>query len=331
MQLFFKSSIFFFSLFFSKILFSFQIDENYLSTWTGIEVIGTNSINANKIRSLDIITIGNTFPAYKVKYYCEKCKRIIQKKTQFKNAQCGLVLYGDEGAYLTVEANGKQQNSRSFRDTPINRNAVTKIPNELNEIFLKWEARMSTLISGGNFSVEKPNDKFRDSNDTILHELAVQLSELVPKYNHAVLEVIQYSPDIQERQKAAQLFAWSNHAENLPYVLEWNLLLDSDSGVRNDVARSFSNSMHKIKDENLLKKLIPTYCKQAALPSHSDRNKALLSILDMVKTHSNLITILNKETQCKANITYISNMSILENVRDPAKEILKILEESNHA
>lgn len=316
---------------FSMTLNAFEIDENYKSEWVGIEVIGGDVEAAEKIRALDIITIGHAFPAYNAKHYCEKCKKIIQKKTQFKNAHCSLVWFPENTAYLLVELIGKEYNHVTFRTIPKNNNAIISIPNELNEVFIKWKTRMSDLLSSGNFSLEKPNDSFRDSNDTILHELAVQLSKLVPKHNHAVLEVIHYSPDIQERQKAAQLFAWSNHAENLPYVLEWNLLLDPDPGVRNDVARSFSNSMHKIKDENLLKKLIPTYCKQAALPSHSDRNKALISLSRILDSHPNLIPTLNKNSQCKENITYISNMSILENVRDPAKEILKILEESNHA
>lgn len=331
MQFFLKSSIFFFSLCFSQMLFSFEIDDDYLSKWAGIEIIGTDSTTANKIRSLDIITIGNTFPIHKAKYYCEKCKKIIQKKTEFKNAHCGLVLYGDEGAYLTVETNGKHSARKIFRDIPITKKGIIQIPNELNEVFVKWESRMSFLLSSGNFAVEKPNDNFRDSDDPILHELAVQLSKLVPKYNHAILEVVHYSPDIQERQKAAQLFAWSNHSENLPYVLEWNLLLDPDSGVRNDVARSFSTFMEKIKDEPLLIKIIPTYCKQANLPSHSDRNKALISLLNILKSHPTLTSTLNDNKDCKANITYISNMSILENVRDPAKDILKILEADNHA
>lgn len=313
-------------LFFSGTLSAVEIDKNYISKWTGIEVIGTDAITANKIRALGLVTIGNTFPASKAKHYCEKCKKIIQKKTQFKNAHCGLVWYGDEGAYLIVETSGKQADNKAFRAIPTNKYAVITIPDELNEVFLKWESRISALMSSGNFLTEKPNENFRDSNDPILHELAVQLSQLVPKHNQAVLDVVHYSPDVKERQKAAQLFAWSNHAENLPYVLEWDLLLDPNLGVRNDVARSFSHSMNKINDEALLKNLMPVYCKQLSFPTFTDRNKALISLSRMLQSHPTLISSLNSNSQCKANITYISNASILENVRDPAKDILKILE-----
>jgi hypothetical protein len=311
--------------FFSMSTNAFEVDENYKSDWAGIEVIGGDIEAAEKIRSLDLVTIGATFPASKAKHYCQKCKKIVQKKTQFTNAHCSLIWYGDQTAYLIVETGGKHINDYLLRSIPKNKYAIVKIPDELNKVFLLWESRMSVLMFSSN------NKKLADLNDPILHKLTDQLYELVPKYNQAVLDVVHYSPDKIERQKAAQLFAWSNHAENLPYVLEWDLLLDPDSGVRNDVARSFSNSMEKIKDETLLKNLMPVYCKQLSLPTFSDRNKALMSISRMLQTHPILISTLNKDNQCKANITYISNMSILENVREPAKDILKILDTANHA
>jgi hypothetical protein len=323
MQFLLKSIMLLFCSFYSQILFSFQVDNNYVSKWAGIEVIGTDAATAEKIRTLDIVTIGSTFKAQKAKHYCEKCKKIIRSKTKFKNAYCGLVWYGDQTAYLTVETEGKQIHNNLLRTIPENQNAIVKIPEELNEVFLKWESRMSALMFSRNL------DKSTDSNDPLLHELEVKLSKLVPTYNHTILDVIHYSPDVIERQKAAQLFTWSNHAENLPHVLEWDLLLDPHPGVRNDVARSFSSSMEKIKDEELLKKLMPVYCKQAALPSHTDRNKALYSILNIIKTHPNLISTLNENIPCKKNITYISNVSILENVRDPAKDILKIIKNAD--
>lgn len=327
MQLFLKLSVFFSCVCFPQMLFSFQLANDYTSNWAGIEVIGSDATAADIIRNLDIITIGNTFPAYKAKYYCEKCKKIIKKNTQLKNVSCGLVWYGDQTAYLTVETAGKELSSNLFRTIPNNKDAAVKIPNELNKVFLKWESRMSALM----FSDSNEESTDSNSNDPILHGLTVELSQLVPKYNQAILEVIHYSPNDQERQKAAQLFAWSDHAENLPYVLEWDLLLDPNPGVRNDVARSFSSSMEKIKDETLLKKLMPVYCKQATFPSHGDRNKALISLFRILESHPNLISTLNKDSQCKANITYISNMSILENVREPAQDILKILDAANHA
>ena len=180
---------------------------------------------------------------------------------------------------------------------------------------------MTALMSNGNFSMEKPNEDFRDSTDPMLHEMAVQLSQLVPKYNHDLLEIVHYSPYVEERQKAAQLFAWSNHAENLPYLLKWDLLSDPDEEVRNNIARSFSQFMKKIKDESLLKDLMPAYCMQATLPNHTDRNKALISINSILESHPKLVIAIPPE--CKKNITYLSDTSILDNIKGPAKDILK--------
>lgn len=289
--------------------------------------MGTDPVTAQKIRKLVPIKIGDNFRASEAKHICSLCKKRINKNIKIKNAGCSIVWFGDNVAYLIVEV--PKSHNASFRVLPYKTSTITVIPNELNTIFLKWEKRMSFLMSNGNFSMEKMDFGYRGSNDPILHELAVTLTYLVPKYNQAILDVLRYSPDVKERQKAAALLAWSNHDENLHYVLEWDLLSDPDKGVRNDVARSFSAFMNKIEDEKLLTSLIPAYCKQASFPNHTDRNKALYSILGILNNHPKLVNAVNPE--CKKNIDYISKTSILENIKNPAKDILSIIEAGDHA
>jgi hypothetical protein len=186
---------------------------------------------------------------------------------------------------------------------------------------------MSTLQSSGTFPNERYDKGFRDSDDPVLHGLAVKLSKVVWKYNHILLDIVHYSTNVTERRSSATLLAWSRHPENLASILEWDLLMDPDTGVRNYIARAFTYSISDIRDRSLLKNLLPAYCKQAALPTHTDRNKALYSILEILKNDKSLASSISPE--CKNTITYISEISILDNVGGVAKEIMKIMENQN--
>lgn len=86
--------------------------------------------------------------------------------------------------------------------------------------------------------------------------------------------------------------------------------------------------MNEIKDEKLLKNLIPHYCKQITFPKHTDRNKALFSIKEILEVRPTLSSSL--DVKCQNTIKYISNMSILENVKGPAEDILTMIESNKN-
>lgn len=75
----FNSIFLLLNLFYSPILLSAGLDKNYESTWHGIEVVGTDSVTAEKIRALQPITIGEKFRVSERKYYSEKCQQLIKK------------------------------------------------------------------------------------------------------------------------------------------------------------------------------------------------------------------------------------------------------------
>ncbi|MCS5708343.1 hypothetical protein CC99x_005430 [Candidatus Berkiella cookevillensis] len=63
------------------------------------------------------------------------------------------------------------------------------------------------------------------------------------------------------------------------------------------------------------------FCKQAALPSHADRNKALYSLNAIVRKNPNAINVIDQS--CMATLNEIAETSILPNAGGIAKEILK--------
>ena len=318
-----KKITFFLCLLLSPIAYSFHIENDYQSKWAGIEVIDSQNISMHKIRQLLPIQVGDTFIARDAKHYVSLCRDIIRENTSYGETLCSILWYGDETVYLIVDLLGKSEN-HIFRKIPTKNTEIHKIPNELNLLYKKWNDHASALMSSGNFPIENFDNGFRDFDDPILHNLAIKLKKFATKYNSILLDIVHYSENNIERQKAADLLSWGKVVDNIHFIIDWNLLEDPDMTVRNNIARSFLHSIHHSNDQVMLKNLIQAYCSQAKLPTHGDRNKALYSIKEILEEHPTLISAINSE--CKSRISYLSKVSILENVKEPAKEILAILE-----
>lgn len=203
---------------------------------------------------------------------------------------------------------------------------VAKIPTELDGLYNKWNEHASSLMSRGNFIKENYDNNFRDFEDPLLHHYAIQLNNLAKEHSSILLDIIRYSKNNILRQKAADLLSWGDLKNNIHCLIHWDLLRDPDPIVRNNIARAFLHSIHT-EDECLLKQLIDAYCYQAMLPTHGDRNKALFSLKEIVEAHPNLSTAFSPA--CKSNLIYMSEASILENIKQPAKDILSILNKSS--
>jgi len=297
----------------------------------GIEVMGGSKEDAEKVRGLLPFKKGDPILISEADNFRPICKKTVQEKMAISSASCTYLIYGEGTLYFIVEL---KPPPKIFRKIPKKRK-LPKLPNELNNLYQKWDDRMSFLIpflitSNQTFSESNPYplrekyaDGFLDYQDPILHDLAIELHQHAVKHNAVLLEILSYSQDEKEREKVAQLLSWSeHHEENLRFILKRNLLLDPGRGVRNNLTRSFIEFMNRVHDEELLKKLLPIYCELADYPSDTDRNKALFSIERILQTYPKLISAITPK--CKNTITYVSEMSILDNAGDVAKDILKI-------
>jgi len=327
MRLIYKYIFIFTLLSFPNIGSSATINDNFKGTWNGIEIVGVDVLTAEKIRKEMPFKIGDSFQITDDEKYLETCQKYVGEIIPSANAKCNFIYFADGKVYLNIELPNNV--NVEFRKIPIKKGKLSSIPKAAITLYRSWDDRMSYLLSSGSFPREKYNEGFRDSEDPILHDLAIKMSKTVWKYNDILLDVIHYSQNVEERRDAAALLAWARHPENLYNILEWDLLMDPDIGVRNYISRNFMYYISDANDTLLLKKLLPIYCKQAALPNHTDRNKALYSILGILNADKNLSS--NISSECNKTITYISERSILENVGGPAKQIKKMMERAKNA
>jgi len=319
-------------IFFPPVARSALIENSYRGNWAGIEVIGIDSVTAQKLRKLIPFQKGGDFALADIQKYKSKCQEIIKKNVPNSEGRCSCVLFDDKKVFLVADIfhNDAKSKISLFRTIPKKKHGkISKLPKKLHDPYVSLEEKRSFHLSQGKFPLEIIKDGYLDYEDPTLHALAVQLSKYASEYNDILLDIIHYSKDAEERRTAAILFSWAKHPENIDLILKWNILFDPDTGVRNNIARSYVFVMQDVKNKSLLKKLIPIYCKQVTIPSHTDRNKALTSIFEILQADKEILPIIDKE--CKATIKYMSEISILNNVGGVAKEIIKLFDDAENA
>jgi hypothetical protein len=294
--------------------------ENFKGTWAGIEVMGVQPETAEQIRNLIPIKKGDTFSSLDKEELDSWCNKI-KTKTKFKDVNCSFIGFANSDFYYNVQnVNSK---SKKYRTISKSFSKIPNIPIHIDSLLSEWDERFMFLFKTGIDPKEFDEQGFLDSQDPKLHVLAQKLSNETYKYNNILLEIIRYSNNSQKRSRAATLLSWSKQPKNLSYVLKWDLLSDPSEEVRNNLARSMFVILNKVHDKKILDQSIQSFCNQARLPSHIDRNKALGSLQKILKENPDLIGSVNKE--CKSTINYISQSSILPNVGGVAKDLLNTL------
>lgn len=299
------------------------------ATCAGIEVMGVDHELAEQIRKLSTLQIGDTLMLSEYDGYCKGTTKQIENNLTVGEVKCSYMVLSNGEFYLVLDILPIDAKGLIYRTIPYNPKGVVKLPEQVLFLYNSLFNRSFELLSNYTNYEEYYDKGYLDYDDPVLHSIAEQLSVLAKKHNDDLLKIIHYSPDRDEREAAGLLLSWSQEPNNLRYIADADLLLDPDNAVRNNVARSYIHFMDRVKDKTILTDIIPAYCKMAALPLHSDRNKALYCILEILKAHPDMAYAINVD--CKNNITYIADMSVLDSVGGVAKEIVKLMEEAEGA
>jgi hypothetical protein len=107
-------------------------------------------------------------------------------------------------------------------------------------------------------------------------------------------------------------------------VVKANRLLDDPSGlVRNNISRFTSHFVEQVRSQEDRRGIIDRLLLQLDRPSHGDRNKAIYNLLAIAKIFAVDRPYIKKHGF--QIIESISKSSVLDNVRDPALELLKLI------
>lgn len=290
-------------------------------TWRGFEVIGNRQTSKKDILALIPIHEGETYQEApeKWKQWCAN----IKSNFDLVATECSSVRYANFDAYFVVEIVEPGFEYRNqFRTIP-----PKNIPLANQEILSTYEKlyqRLWDLFNAGTPPEEHASQGYLDYSDTQMQGYVQRLIQLVPAYRANLLEVLANDQDINKREKAANLLNWS--VENLTdSILRSNQLLDDPSSlVRNNISRFTLHFVDKLQKQTERREVINNLLAQLDRPSFADRNKSIYNLLLIARKFAS--DRLYIRARGISLIRYISEASILSNVRDPALQLIELIE-----
>jgi hypothetical protein len=289
--------------------------------WKGFEIIGNHKVLSRDIQAVIPIHLGDTFredvPTWQT--WCTD----IKSKFALPFTNCSAVRYSNFDAYFVVDVvePGFEYRNR-FRAAP-----AGDIPFATQDILKLYERlyqRLWELFDEGTPPSETSDKGYLDYSDAEMHGLVQKLIQIVPGYRANLLDVVENDKDINKREKAANLLNWTLNDLDKS-ILQANRLLDDPSTlVRNNISRFTPHFLDKVQNQSARKLIIDQLLLQLDRPTFADRNKAIF----------NLLLIAQKFPQDRPHIKskggtlikYISTVSVLDNVKGIAIEVLKMLE-----
>lgn len=287
--------------------------------WVGVEVVGYHKHARNEFLENLPFEIGDEYKEDRETWdkWCEELKN----KFNFAYTNCSSVRYGDFRAYFVINIVEKGDEARlQFREEP-----KEEIEFASAEIQTKYDAlykRLWKLFDDGRFPFENVKPGFLDYDDAEMHALCIELSKLVPPYREKIIQALGRHKDSEKRAMAANLLNWAgSHAQSIPSAIV--LLDDPAKDVRNNISRYVVPFVELVNDENTLREIVDQLKTQLRRPSHSDRNKAIYSLLSIAKAKPEVRPYILETALTQ--IQELQTQSILENVKGPADELLGLL------
>lgn len=321
---FFQIFLIFFAIFISPIVSGNTVDiSDFHGTWQGVEVIGCNKTIANQIREIIPLKIGSPLNLTEetLKTWC----KMVNNKIVPNKAECSFVGYPKEKHYYYVVDVTSTSDLNPYRKIEISELNNLTIPKKIYSAFKKLNTKQFKALTSGVSSGENFNKGHIEYSNLKLQKFTDKLSKATPQHRQLLIEIITHSSNVAQRRDSSTLLSWAKLTESeIETIIDRNLLNDPDSATRNNLTRSLSFYFKNAFEPQLTEKIIHSCCQQINFPSHGDRNKALISIDQMLTVNYQAKHFIHPE--CQKNLKYISEMSILPNIGLIATDILKKIE-----
>ena len=287
--------------------------------WFGIEIFGNKIFSRSEVLSFVPLEIGTNYieNSFLWNKWCDE----IKTNFNFIYARCSAVRYSDLKAYFVIDVVENGDESRlSFRKNP--EKTVPLVNNEILQTYDKLRKRMWYLFEQGIPAIEDSSEGYLDYSDNEMSDNVKSLIKLVPPFRENLLEVIKFDKDSKKRAKAATLLNWAFDTET-SIASVYKYLNDPSLLVRNNISRFMLHYYDKISVRDVRKGVIKMLAKQLFWPSHGDRNKAIMGLLEIALKKPQDRQYIKQ--MASKGIRLLASDSILSNVKDPALQLQKLL------
>jgi hypothetical protein len=289
--------------------------------WKGFEVFGNHRVAKGDIQALIPIHEGDPYQEHADlwKQWCTE----IKDKFRYASTNCSSLRYANFEAYFIIDVVEPGSEYRDqFRAIP--QKTIPLANPKILTVYEKLYQRMWELFNKGTPPKEAADQGYLDFSDPEMHGYVQQLVQTVPAFRENLLEVLANDQDLNKREKAANLLNWS--VENLAgSIVRSNQLLDDPSSlVRNNISRFTLHFTDKLQSPMERRQVIDNLLIQLNRPSFADRNKSIYNLVMIAQKFKSDRPYIR--TKGKSLIQYISEASVLPNVKDPATELLQLIQ-----
>ena len=298
-------------------------------TWAGIEILGNHDVPREEIEKLVEVPIGEGYSVGDAPFWKDACAAVRQRyDLAAVNCPDGpLRVFDGRKAYLVVDIVEKgnerllQFRKPPSKNVPLENDEMRRVFDELSDKTLKAAMAGHPYQEDGakGYLVYVAREGAED-----VSPLVERLAEIVPQHRDNLLAVLRDEKDLGQRRTAANLLNWAGG--DLEKLIRSSMphLDDPDAGVRNNVSRFMIAFVDRVKKKSLRHDLIDAFVLQIQRPSHGDRNKGIYNLLEIAqKWPEDRAHIRNSGG---ATLRYLADNSIVFNVRDPARELLALVE-----
>ena len=298
-------------------------------TWAGIEILGNHDVPRAEIEKIVTVPIGEAYRIADAPFWKQACKTA-EQQLGFAAVSCPdrpLRVFDGRKAYLVVDIVEKgNEELLQFRKAPSK--DVPFANDEMLRLFDELSDKTFTAAVEGHPYQENGAQGYlvyvAREGDEDLTPLVERLAGIVPQYRENLLAILRLEKNAEKRQQAANLLNWAGGdlekliRDSMPY------LDDPDAGVRNNVSRFMIAFVERVKKKSLRHELIDSFVLQIRRPSHGDRNKGVYNLLEIAQAWPEDRGYI-RDAGGDA-LRYLADHSIVFNVRDPARELLALVE-----
>ena len=298
-------------------------------TWAGIEILGNHDVPRAEIEKIVTVPVGESYRVGDAPFWKDACATVKQQ-LDFADVSCPdrpLRVFDGRKAYLVVDivekGNEKLLRFRKppSKDVPFANDEMLRVLEELQD------KTLTAAMAGHAYQENGAQGHLvyvAREGDEDVSPLVDRLAAVVPQYRENLLAILRLEKDAEKRQQAANLLNWAGGdlekliRDSMPY------LDDPDAGVRNNLSRFMIAFVDRVKKESLRHELIDAFVLQIRRPSHGDRNKGVYNLLGIAQARPENRAYI-REAGGDA-LRYLADNSIVFNVRDPARELLALVE-----
>lgn len=288
--------------------------------WAGFEVMGARHATRAQILAHIPVKAGSDYREDPAQWHvwCAELKKALH----FHATDCSAVRYLDFKAYFVVDVVERGEEARvQYRSAPVGQ--VGLASDEILSTYRRLYDRQEKLFATGKCAQEVTGPGYLDFSDTVMHRSAKRLARLVPAYRENLFEVIAHEKRPERRWIAANLLNWSGGDIAEAVVRASRLTDDPNMTVRNNLSRFTLPFVHLVSKETDEREIVDRMLIQLGRPSHADRNKSILNLLELARAWPKLRPYIARRG--RPLISEIARTSILVNVGVSARKLLELV------